>query len=132
MVMTPNQMILFLIRILVMKYQFANTVAPVKPVEVTGKIRYLCAIYRPKDWSIDDIKTPDILTFCTCIKLSSHYVITARECSTQKEWFISIVLTRFTNKLLPVSNRKQISRIITYKYLTLLELSSELIIGSLV
>ncbi|KAF2905424.1 hypothetical protein ILUMI_00750 [Ignelater luminosus] len=131
MIMKLNQMILFLIHVLVMEYQFVNTVVPVKPIEVTGKIRYLCAIYRLKDWSIDDnIKTPPILTFCTCVKLSPYYVITARDCSVQKEWLISVVETTFTTKLLPVSNRKKISRIVNYKYLTLLQLNSELITGS--
>lgn len=91
--------------------------------EATGKISYICAMYRPRDLTFDDAEMPDILTFCTCALVSESWLITARLCYVQEEWLVSLVTEPFTDKLPPENNRYMIKEVQNHLHFSLVQVN---------
>lgn len=92
--------------------------------EVTGTISYVCAMYRLRDITFDDAAMPDILTFCTCALISESWLITARLCYVQEEWYVSLITEPFTNILPHSNNRYLIHEVHDYLHFSLVQVNS--------
>lgn len=96
--MNCNLYLLFI----VILYSNLRTIKPLitsNATIITGDIKYVCSLFRSKDYSIDDIMMPDVLTFCSCSVVHKHWALTARQCYVQLDWFVSVIVSSFTNKL---------------------------------
>lgn len=96
---------------------------------MTGNITFVCAFYRQKDLSIDDMRMPEILTFCSCAVIHESWVLTSRQCYVQLDWFISPITEQFTTKL--PGNLHKIEEISDKRELSLVRVSPAIFTGKI-
>lgn len=114
----------------------------------TGKVGFVCAMYRPRHNAIDDASMPNILTFCACavvshellltfevitlLQVSKSWVLTARLCYVQEEWYVSIITSHFTDDLPEPEHIYRIRLILDLGGFSLLQLNKYIVEGSII